>query len=209
MSFFRVVGLTDDEETRGAQGIPLSVGRSIAVDSAVHAYGTPFFIEADLPPGGAPYRRTVIAQDTGSAIRGPARADIYFGAGEEAGQMAGRVRQAGRFTMLLPRELAFEATALDLPLPRPRPAMMIHPNPLRAMIASRENRGPRSVARMIASGENRGPRSVARTIASSENHGSRSVARIIASSENHGSRSVARLTSAEIRLRAPPHGLTR
>jgi hypothetical protein len=79
----------------------------------------------------------MIAQDTGSAIRGPARADIYFGAGEEAGQMAGRVRQAGRFTMLLPNDLPFEATAFVVPLPRPRPAFMI---PLRPpMIASSEN----------------------------------------------------------------------
>jgi membrane-bound lytic murein transglycosylase A len=194
VSFFRVVGLTDDEETRGAQGIPLSVGRSIAVDSAVHAYGTPFFIEADLPLGGAPYRRTVIAQDTGSAIRGPARADIYFGAGEEAGQMAGRVRQAGRFTMLLPRDLTFEAPASGVPLPHPRPEIAIHPHPLRPMTASSENRRSRSVAR---------------TIASSENHRPRSVARMIASGENHRPRSVARLTSAEIKLRAPQHGLAR
>jgi membrane-bound lytic murein transglycosylase A len=100
--FFRIVGLTDDEEARGAQGIPLSPGRSIAVDSTVHVYGTPFFIEADLPLSSVPYRHTMIAQDTGSAIVGPARADIYFGAGDQAGQMASRVRQAGRFTMLLP-----------------------------------------------------------------------------------------------------------
>jgi membrane-bound lytic murein transglycosylase A len=119
--FFRVVGLTDDEEARGAQGIPLSVGRSIAVDSAVHVYGTPFFIEADLPLGGAPYRRTMIAQDTGSAIVGPARADIYFGAGEEAGQMASRVRQAGRITMLLPDQLAPAGAGSYVPLPLPHP----------------------------------------------------------------------------------------
>src|SRR6266849_1149403 len=101
--FFRIVGLTEEGEAIGAQGIPLSAGRSIAVDRALHVYGTPFFIEAELPLASArastPFRRTMIAQDTGSAIVGPARADLYFGAGDEAGQAAGRVRQAGRFAM--------------------------------------------------------------------------------------------------------------
>jgi peptidoglycan lytic transglycosylase A len=129
--FFRIVGLTNDREALGAQGIPLSAGRSIAVDSAVHVYGTPFFIEANLPLGGEPYRRTMIAQDTGSAITGPARADIYFGAGEEAGKMAGRVQQPGRFTMLLPGELTLEAANVNVPLPRARPATAppVHPPP--------------------------------------------------------------------------------
>ena len=130
--FFRIVGLTEDEEALGAQGIPLSAGRSIAIDSAVHVYGTPFFIETDLPLVGAltPYHRTMIAQDTGSAIAGPARADIYFGAGEEAGQMAGRTHQAGRLTMLLPGELALAAADSGVPLPLPRPTIMIRPHPL-------------------------------------------------------------------------------
>jgi membrane-bound lytic murein transglycosylase A len=47
--FFRIVGLNDDTEALGAQGIPLTAGRSIAVDKALHDYGTPFFVEADLP----------------------------------------------------------------------------------------------------------------------------------------------------------------
>jgi len=78
--FFRIVGLNDDGEPLGAQGIRLSAGRSIAVDKALHVYGTPFFIEADLPIAGAtastPFRRTMIAHATGSAIVGPARADL-------------------------------------------------------------------------------------------------------------------------------------
>src|SRR5258707_15467212 len=78
--FFRIIGLNDDREPLGAQGIRLSAGRSIAVDKALHVYGTPFFIVADLPIAGAnastPFRRTMIAQDTGSAIVGPARADL-------------------------------------------------------------------------------------------------------------------------------------
>src|SRR5262249_29447640 len=59
--FFRIVGLNDEREAIGAQGIPLTAGRSIAVDKALHPYGTPFFIEADLPLTGpgrqAPFRR--------------------------------------------------------------------------------------------------------------------------------------------------------
>jgi membrane-bound lytic murein transglycosylase A len=123
--FFRIVGLNDEREALGAQGIPLSAGRSIAVDKALHVYGTPFFIAADLPLASArtnaPFRRTMIAQDTGSAIVGPARADLYFGAGEEAGQMAGRIRQAGRFAMLLPRALDPIAAGAHMPLPLARP----------------------------------------------------------------------------------------
>jgi len=84
-------------EPPGAQGVPLTPGRSIAVDK-VHVYGTPFFIEADLPIESArpatKFRRLMVAQDTGSAILGPARADLYWGAGDEA---------AGRSNALPPR----------------------------------------------------------------------------------------------------------
>jgi membrane-bound lytic murein transglycosylase A len=124
--FFRIVGLNDEGEPLGAQGIRLSAGRSIAVDKALHVYGTPFFIAADLPLAGAnastPFRRTMIAQDTGSAIVGPARADLYFGAGDEAGQIAGRVRQPGQFALLLPRDLDPVAAGTHMPLPPVRPA---------------------------------------------------------------------------------------
>jgi peptidoglycan lytic transglycosylase A len=123
--FFRVVGLNDDREALGAQGIPLTAGRSIAVDKVLHAYGTPFFIEADLPltsPGSqSPFRRLMIAQDTGSAIVGPARADLFFGAGEEAGQIAGRIQQSGRVAMFVPRELGSFVTVASVPLPRAKP----------------------------------------------------------------------------------------
>ena len=102
--FFREVQLSDKDEAVGAQGVPLTPGRSIAVDKALHVYGTPFFIEGDLPiesdAAKTPFRRLMVAQDTGSAIVGPARADLYFGAGAEAGRVAGRlshdaVRHAG------------------------------------------------------------------------------------------------------------------
>jgi membrane-bound lytic murein transglycosylase A len=123
--FFRIVGLNDEREAIGAQGIPLTAGRSIAVDKALHAYGTPFFIEADLPLTGpssrSPFRRLMIAQDTGSAIVGPSRADLFFGAGEEAGQIASRIQQSGRMAMLVPRELGPSITATSIPLPRAKP----------------------------------------------------------------------------------------
>lgn len=129
--FFRVTGLGDDEEAQGAQGIPLTAGRSIAVDKSIHPYGTPFWIEAELPIAtevpATPFRRLVVAQDTGSAIVGPARADIYFGAGDEAERIAGRLRHPGRFVMLVPREVdpALVAAGMPLPLPRPKAAVAV------------------------------------------------------------------------------------
>src|SRR5205823_8316714 len=122
--FFRISGLTNEGEPVGAQGVPLTPGRSIAVDR-LHEYGTPFFIEANLPiesaKSASPFRRLMIAQDTGSAIVGPARADLYWGAGDDAGRIAGRIRHRGRFAMLLPRELDMMATASQVPLPAPKP----------------------------------------------------------------------------------------
>ena len=124
-AFFRVTGLTNEGEPVGAQGVPLTPGRSIAVDQ-MHEYGTPFFIEANLPiesvKPASPFRRLMIAQDTGSAIVGPARADLYLGAGDEAGRIAGRIRHPGRFVMLLPRELDMVAAGNEMPLPAPKPA---------------------------------------------------------------------------------------
>jgi peptidoglycan lytic transglycosylase A len=131
--FFRIVGLGDGEGPLGAQGLPLTAGRSIAVDKALHVYGTPFFIDAGLPidSGRAsnPFRRLMIAQDTGSAIVGPARADLYWGSGKLAGQVSGRIRHPGRFTMLIPREIDPVEAGARMPLPRPRPAALIARQP--------------------------------------------------------------------------------
>jgi membrane-bound lytic murein transglycosylase A len=122
--FFRETGLSDDDEPVGAQGIPLTTGRSIAVDKSIHVYGTPFWIDADLPIENekpeTKFRRLMIAQDTGSAILGVARADIYFGSGESIGSIAGRIKQPGKFVMLVPGTLDPVATA-QIPLPPPRP----------------------------------------------------------------------------------------
>ena len=138
--FFRIVGLSDsrepadsqgkshDQESVGAQGVALTPGRSIAVDNALHVYGTPFFIQAQLPRTGekrtASFDRLMIAQDTGSAIVGPARADIYFGAGDQAGVVASGVHNLANFAMLVPREIDPVAAGARLPLPREKPPLL-------------------------------------------------------------------------------------
>jgi membrane-bound lytic murein transglycosylase A len=126
--FFRETNLAPDEEPAGAQGVSLTPGRSIAVDRNLHVYGTPFFISAELPIESeqpiTPFRRLMVAQDTGGAIIGPARADIYFGAGEETGSIAGRLRHPGRFVMLVPNAVDPLAAGVDMPLPRPKPAVV-------------------------------------------------------------------------------------
>jgi membrane-bound lytic murein transglycosylase A len=127
--FFREVQLSDKDEAVGAQGVPLTPGRSIAVDKALHVYGTPFFIEGELPIetelSKTPFRRLMIAQDTGSAIVGPARADLYFGAGVEAGKVSGRLRHNARFVMLVPKSLDPVARGRKMPVPDDRPSEKI------------------------------------------------------------------------------------
>ena len=131
--FFRIVGLGDDSEPLGAQGLPLTPGRSIAVDKALHVYGTPFFIGAGLPIDSAksstPFHRLMIAQDTGSAIVGAARADLYWGAGNQAGQIAGRIKQSAKFTVLIPREIDPVEAGAKMPLPLPRPVNLVARQP--------------------------------------------------------------------------------
>jgi len=138
--FFRIVGLSDDREPKdaqgaphdreavGAQGVPLTPGRSIAVDNALHVYGTPFFIQANLPLTGekrsVSFDRLMIAQDTGSAIVGPARADIFLGAGNRAGQLANHVHHPGNFALLVPRELDPVTAAARMPLPPEKPSFI-------------------------------------------------------------------------------------
>ena len=127
--FFREVQLSDKDEAVGAQGVPLTPGRSIAVDKALHVYGTPFFIEGELPieseRSKTPFRRLMIGQDTGSAIVGPARADLYFGAGAEAGKVSGRIRHNARFVMLVPKSLDPAARGRKMPVPDDRPSEKI------------------------------------------------------------------------------------
>jgi peptidoglycan lytic transglycosylase A len=90
----------------GAEGVALTPGRSLAVDASYHALGTPIFVAAPTlaDAEGRPFERLMIAQDVGSAIRGPERGDIFFGSGETAGALAGSARQDAKFFVLLPRE---------------------------------------------------------------------------------------------------------
>jgi membrane-bound lytic murein transglycosylase A len=86
-----------------AAKVPLTPGRSLAVDRLLHSFHMPVFVETTLPDG-SPFTRLLIAQDTGSAIVGPARGDIFFGSGDAAGEVAGAMRAPGRFVVLVPRE---------------------------------------------------------------------------------------------------------
>lgn len=94
----------------GAVGTVLVPQRSLAVDAKHIPYGLPLFLETRLPPrseGGyeQPFNRVMIAQDTGGAIRGPVRGDIFFGPGDEAEYMAGFMKGRGTYSLLLPKEI--------------------------------------------------------------------------------------------------------
>jgi membrane-bound lytic murein transglycosylase A len=105
--FFKIETDFDSSEGPiGGAGVALTPLRSIAVDRMIWAYGTPFWLDARLPWRGreaSAFRRLTIAQDTGSAILGAARADLFFGGGDEAGRRAGAIRHSCDFTVLLPR----------------------------------------------------------------------------------------------------------
>jgi membrane-bound lytic murein transglycosylase A len=102
--FFREEPLSDMDAAfgpRGAQGVPLTPGRSIAVDKDSIPYGTPVWLVSAGPV--ASLQRLVLAQDTGSAITGAVRADYFTGWGPEAGELAGRLKQPLRLWVLWPR----------------------------------------------------------------------------------------------------------
>jgi len=102
--FFREEPLPDPTlGPRGAQGVPLTPGRSIAVDPQSIPYGTPVWLDTTEPLSAAPLRRLVMAQDTGSAIVGAVRADYFWGWGEAAEAQAGRMKQRVRMWALWPR----------------------------------------------------------------------------------------------------------
>lgn len=110
--FRRVEGLSPDQGPIGAMGVPLTPQRSVAVDRAFIPLGLPMFVTVrdpaarrDAPPAG----RLVVAQDTGGAIRGPARTDFFWGWGPEAGDRAGRMRDEAEVFLLLPRPVEVAA----------------------------------------------------------------------------------------------------
>jgi membrane-bound lytic murein transglycosylase A len=101
--FFREAAVTDPAlGPIAAAKVPLTRGRSLAVDRLLHSFHMPIWIETALPSG-EPLSRLMVAQDTGSAIVGPARGDIFFGSGDAAGEIAGAMQAGGRFVVLAPR----------------------------------------------------------------------------------------------------------
>lgn len=104
MVFFREEPLPDPQlGPRGAQAVPLTPGRSIAVDPQSIPYGTPVWLDTTEPLSNTPLQRAVMAQDTGSAIVGAVRADYFWGWGDEAEAQAGRMKQGLRLWALWPK----------------------------------------------------------------------------------------------------------
>ena len=101
--FFRE---SDDGGSHGAEGVTLTPGRSLAVDLRFIPLGVPLFVDVAALEGVGPIRRLVVAQDTGGAIRGAVRGDLFWGSGPDAYDRAGRMRQRGRYWMLVPRAVA-------------------------------------------------------------------------------------------------------
>lgn len=104
---FFVLNEKPEAGPRGSLNVPLTAERSAAVDRSIIPLGTPLWLSSTLPQfsdQAVPYQRLMFAQDTGGAITGPVRADIFFGNGERAEQLAGTMKQTGRLFALLPRE---------------------------------------------------------------------------------------------------------
>jgi membrane-bound lytic murein transglycosylase A len=100
----------------GALGVSLTPTRSMAVDPAFLPLGIPIWLDTKAPDG-TPLQRLMVAQDVGSAIKGPIRGDLFWGTGETALEFAGRMKSNGRYYVLLPKSVAtrstFIVTALD------------------------------------------------------------------------------------------------
>ena len=113
--FFRWLGGKSAElGPEGAQGVPLVAGRSLAVDRKYLPLGAPLWLDASAPDADPSkpdrtLRRLMVSQDTGGAIRGPVRGDVFWGTGREAGEIAGRMKHQGRYWLLLPRDLDVQA----------------------------------------------------------------------------------------------------
>jgi len=94
----------------GSLGVPLTAERSIAVDPRVIPLGVPVYLATTWPNSPQPLNRLMVAQDTGGAINGGVRADFFWGFGDSAGNQAGKMRQAGRMWVLLPKGYAPPST---------------------------------------------------------------------------------------------------
>tara|TARA_E500000331_G_scaffold335268_1_gene361229 strand:+ start:348 stop:1622 length:1275 start_codon:yes stop_codon:yes gene_type:complete len=108
--FFKVL---ETKGPIGAQGVVLTPGRSLAVDNDFIPYGVPLWLSTTYPgtAPSLPLRRLVIAQDTGSAIKGAVRGDLFWGFGATAGEKAGVMKQSGSYYLLLPRNLELKPTS--------------------------------------------------------------------------------------------------
>jgi membrane-bound lytic murein transglycosylase A len=110
--FFRLAPLGDPAlGSPGSEGVPLTPEASIAIDEHFHPLGTPFFVAArspDVDPAKPdhPLNRLFVGQDTGGAIKGAARADVFWGFGDDAESIAGRMKSTGHLYVLLPKALA-------------------------------------------------------------------------------------------------------
>ena len=102
-------GLPDNQGAPGALGVPLTAGRSLAVDTSVIPLGIPVFLSTTDPITHAALNRLTIAQDTGGGIHGAEAADLFFGAGPTAEATAGVMQQPGSLYILLPRPTAAPA----------------------------------------------------------------------------------------------------
>ena len=102
--FFKEEKVVDPKRgPKGALGVPLTPERSIAVDSQFIPLGAPVFLSTTQPNSDIPFQRLMMAQDTGGAIRGAVRADLFWGFGAEAGEKSGRMKQRGAMWVLLPK----------------------------------------------------------------------------------------------------------
>lgn len=101
--FFRELP-NDYQSPPGALGVPLTERRSLAVDPRTIPLGAPVFISTSFPGTGEPLQQLMVAQDTGGAIKGQVRADFFWGMGNDAGKIAGRMKQDGFLWVLLPKE---------------------------------------------------------------------------------------------------------
>lgn len=88
----------------GALSVPVAAGRSIAIDPKFIPLGAPVFLATTQPNSPIPLNRLMLAQDTGGAIRGGVRADFFWGFGNDAGEMAGKMKQKGKMWVLLPKD---------------------------------------------------------------------------------------------------------
>jgi peptidoglycan lytic transglycosylase A len=110
--FFRELrNISADQGPRGAMNRSITTLRSVAVDPKFTPLGAPVWLEKD---GKLPIRRLMIAQDTGSAIKGAQRADVFFGTGDMAGEAAGRIRDPGRMVVLMPIQRAYAMLPDDI-----------------------------------------------------------------------------------------------